>query len=325
MSEQFSLEGADRGRGFMAHLGRVIALFLALSAPAHSLSIHLHDAEVQHQNLLLGDIAVFGGVTNQAADQLAGLQIGYAPVPGRSKVIPVETIRLAAMRLGYLPTEISVIGSASRVYRRSQIVGIELISSEVEAAIKKNIPSDAEISIQRLTEPPMLPEGRIQISVEVPKKLERTIVVPVVIKVAEQSVRINAVVRITRPGRVIQANRRIERGEIIRAEDISEKIVDLYEVQAGSQMLSSEIIGLVASRTIAPHSIITSSSIEKLKLIKRGDSVNLKVSIPGIEISIAGSAYESGALGEIIRVKNISSGKIISGRVTGAGEVIIVE
>jgi len=309
----------------MALFARVMALFLAFAAPAHSLVIELHDAEISDCVVQMGKIANFGEVSHTAADKLADIVVAYAPPAGTTKNIPVETIRLAAMRLGYLPNEINISGNGSVVTRRSQTIEAEKISDEIQSRLKPLVPADATIQVQRISQTKPMPEGKVEFEISFPQKLERTIIVPVTVRVGNESLRINAVVKVSRFGKVFQASRRIERGEVIAESDIQEKNIDLYEMPHGAVMVQSEIIGSAAARTIAPSTVIINSSIERNMVVRRGDEVKIKVMIPGVEVVVKGTSCESGALGEVVKVKNQTSGRIISGRVISAGEVMIVE
>ncbi|VEB41976.1 flagellar basal body P-ring biosynthesis protein FlgA [Chromobacterium violaceum] len=59
--------------------------------------------------------------------------------------------------------------------------------------------------------------------------------------------------------------------------------------------------------------------------MKRGDAVSIVARQDGIEVTSAGEALANGRQGEVIRVRNTSSNKIINARVSAQGEVAPLE
>ena len=56
-------------------------------------------------------------------------------------------------------------------------------------------------------------------------------------------------------------------------------------------------------------------------LIKRGSAVSIVARKEQVEVSMAGEALDPGALGQVIRVRNATSGTVIRARVVDAGVV----
>lgn len=74
-----------------------------------------------------------------------------------------------------------------------------------------------------------------------------------------------------------------------------------------------------------PHSSISSSSGNGRVLIRRGDKVDIIASRPGIEVRVSAEAQNHGKAGDIIRVRNLASGRIFPARVSAAGVVSPLE
>ena len=73
-----------------------------------------------------------------------------------------------------------------------------------------------------------------------------------------------------------------------------------------------ELDGKSAARQIVAGKTLTQSCLQKQEIVKRGDLVSIEYSSGSIKITASGEARESGGLGETIKVKNMSSSKIIS-------------
>ena len=76
-----------------------------------------------------------------------------------------------------------------------------------------------------------------------------------------------------------------------------------------------QVAGSISRRSLKPGTTITPSMIEQPVLIKRGQTITLRASNPAVTVEMAGEAMRKGRAGESIKVRNISSGKIVHGKV----------
>jgi len=84
-----------------------------------------------------------------------------------------------------------------------------------------------------------------------------------------------------------------------------------------------QIHNQLATRNLRAGDILQPSHLTSPKLIKKGEQVIILAASPSFSIKMAGKALSSGGLGEIIRVKNIRSKKIIEGTITRAGTISV--
>lgn len=85
-----------------------------------------------------------------------------------------------------------------------------------------------------------------------------------------------------------------------------------------------KVVGLQLKRSIAYGTVISPSMLTKPVLVKSGDNVTV-LSISGsVVVQISGQALQSGALGDIIRVRNVTSGKSFLARIENANTVVVV-
>jgi flagella basal body P-ring formation protein FlgA len=120
---------------------------------------------------------------------------------------------------------------------------------------------------------------------------------------------------------VLVTTRVIDRGDVISAADIKRQEVDINKSPRGFFHKSEQVIGLGAKRRIRDSQVLNPSVIALPLAIKRGDKVTIVASRDGINASMAGEAISNGAEGEIIRVRNLSSGKTIEAKVIAPGVV----
>lgn len=113
----------------------------------------------------------------------------------------------------------------------------------------------------------------------------------------------------------------ISRGETVSESDVQLQLMDSSKLNFGYITDKSEIIGMVANRNIAADTVITPRMINLPKLVKRGEKVEIIAEIDGVVIRVEGEALEDGAKGDMIRVRNTSSKKVIEAVVIAPGKV----
>jgi flagellar basal body P-ring formation protein FlgA len=83
------------------------------------------------------------------------------------------------------------------------------------------------------------------------------------------------------------------------------------------------LAGKMARRTLLPGEPIPMNAVDDPKLVTRGVQTQIMFEEGGLSIMGVGIPLQSGTLGETIQVKNVDSGRIITGRVQPDGRVRI--
>jgi flagella basal body P-ring formation protein FlgA len=83
------------------------------------------------------------------------------------------------------------------------------------------------------------------------------------------------------------------------------------------------LAGKMARRTLLPGEPIPMNAVDDPKLVTRGVQTQIMFEEGGLSIMGIGIPLQSGAQGETIQVKNVDSGRIITGRVQPDGRVRI--
>jgi flagellar basal body P-ring formation protein FlgA len=113
-----------------------------------------------------------------------------------------------------------------------------------------------------------------------------------------------------------------KKGDILTASDIAEKDTFLTGATAypGSR---SEVIGKRLRKELPAGTVITSQVLEDQILVQTGEIVNVTAENPRLSIHTSGKALDRGKMGDTVRVKNLTSGKEIYGKVTGSSTVTV--
>lgn len=128
-----------------------------------------------------------------------------------------------------------------------------------------------------------------------------------------------AQVRLMRP--VVVANRALARGQHLAAQDLRIEHRDVGDLRRPAVRDPAQVLGYVVYRAIAPGHVVDAMMLRAPILVERGRRVRMLVRAQGVSISMSGEAMEDGALGEIVKVRNISSRSIVEGVVSGFGAV----
>jgi flagella basal body P-ring formation protein FlgA len=98
---------------------------------------------------------------------------------------------------------------------------------------------------------------------------------------------------------------------------------NLAKLPQGYFMDPNRLVGMKLKRNLGAGLPFTPNMVKAQTVIKRGQQVLLISQARGISVRMQGKAMDNGAAGDLIRVKNLSSKRIVEGTVGTGGEVLI--
>ncbi|MFT4059883.1 MAG: flagellar basal body P-ring formation chaperone FlgA [Legionella sp.] len=131
-------------------------------------------------------------------------------------------------------------------------------------------------------------------------------------------------IRITILKTVYVASRSLMKGEQIGNSDLYQAEIDVHKLKHGYFDDIDNLIGRVCKQNVAINAPFTPHNIELAKIIHKGEKIAIITSNNNLTVSMDGIAVTEGAIGETIKVKNISSKKIIDAQVAGQKKVTVV-
>ncbi|MET1076703.1 MAG: flagellar basal body P-ring formation chaperone FlgA [Pseudomonas sp.] len=120
---------------------------------------------------------------------------------------------------------------------------------------------------------------------------------------------------------VLFTSQAIERGQTLGAGQLKRQEVALGKLSRGFYHRAEEVIGQGAKRSIRADQLLTPALLGQALLVRRGQQVKIQASQDGISASALGEALENGQRGAVIRVRNLSSEKVIKAKVMDEGVV----
>jgi len=303
-------------------------------------------ANVKDHIVRVADVASVEGGDRQLRERIANMDLDEPPRSGQSKSISKKLVEFRLQVAGIDKRLFDVRGSAVTVTLDTTggtSVGVKELTEEaiLDAArhcVLRRLPwepADIEIRlaqqiayVARVTSPTGAisldadlrtawpPLGRVQVDVEVSVDGRRHSAVPVHLEVGHFD-------------NVVVSKRQIEAKRTITEQDV---YLDRREVSAlhGYSSSLDSLIGKRAKRSIRPLMVIAAGDVSATDasqaahdapiLIRRQDRVRLVGQTGALNVSILAEALQDGRTGDLIRLRNVDSKKIIMGRVVSRSE-----
>jgi flagellar basal body P-ring formation protein FlgA len=114
-------------------------------------------------------------------------------------------------------------------------------------------------------------------------------------------------------------------GETVRQEAIKQIVVYGSAHRESELAAIHDIVGKVAIITMLPNEPISQRMLRLPDAVKIGAMVSIRYDRPGISISVAGMALQSGAIGDRIKVRNLESSVVLVGVIRESGAVQVMD
>jgi flagella basal body P-ring formation protein FlgA len=122
-----------------------------------------------------------------------------------------------------------------------------------------------------------------------------------------------------------RASRAIRRDEEIGSDAVDFTTGEVPNVPLRPLLTADEIVGVTARRDIAAGEPLTATVLRVPPMVKSGDRVDVTIRIGVVEVTGPGIASGSGHQGEVVRIMQSHTTKLLKARITGPGAVEIIE
>jgi|GEM_PF-1383813 len=116
--------------------------------------------------------------------------------------------------------------------------------------------------------------------------------------------------------------RSVMQGQRLQPEDVQVLKMDVTHLQDPNLTLE-EVIGQMTQRGMNANTALSRADLRREAVIKRGQMIKALVGSEDFEISVNVTAEENGFVGDMIKVKNLETNKVMSGLVTDKSMVRI--
>lgn len=305
----------------------LLLFFLLVSSLSFGAEVLLKvRSQVYGREVTLSEIAEIKG-TPAERELLSSIKVSDFPPPCRERSISKEDVaREIADYLrenGISVKEIALKG-AERVLVSSvcSVIDGDHIKKLIKDFFKKNYPQYEVISLPSINVKLPYTDYREHLSLDYLGRNSARFVYEITVN-GKTVKKLWLPVRVERKIKVVVAVKPIPRGSVITADKISLKDVVESRARGGTSNLSS-IVGATARKDFLPGDVITNTGIIPNFVVRRNQPVRVVYRSGAIKVELLGIALQDGVVGNIIKVKNPSTGKVLLCRVTGNGLVEFV-
>ena len=151
--------------------------------------------------------------------------------------------------------------------------------------------------------------GRINIRVSCPEKYLWSLYIPVDVNLYKP---------------VVTAIIPIAKGSIVTRESLEMREMNISKLTGTYFVSSDAVIGMQAKRPLRANAPVIATHLQQPLLIKRGESVVMTARSGNLVVKIPGIALTNGHRGQQISIRNSQSKRIVEGKVSAQGQVMIV-
>lgn len=299
----------------------------ALAEDARPLQIYLpRDVVTNDDPLKMASICMVNGKDSALVARAGAIAVGRGPISGEKLTID-RTAILARLASEGIPSDKVELTGAEKVviHRKEQTVQADRIIKAADEFLKKNYHPGDEYKLEPAGKPKgmILPQGvEVQFKAQMAKNPPNNHVkVEVQAVVGDKTVATSEVLY-----KLIQTvTQLVAKEDIAAGQAVTPQNTRVEAVENSQQYLwTSSPYGMVAAKPLKTGTIIDPSMIAMPKMtsiVKRNQTVVIKVLRDTFEIKALAVAMQDGKAGELIKVKNADSNRIVTARVVDDGTV----
>lgn len=302
--------------------------FLFLAIPGclcaeGSVSVGVNEkAFVEKNEIRLGEIAGIKGEDHVLVRKLKNIVIGKSPLPGKSRYIGNEYIKLRLKQ-----NDIDLVQLVLTIPEKVKVTRsfIEISRKEIEKIVldyiygkefwDKNNTRVKNIQFPKL---PLLPKKRITYKIIPPKVMNGIGTIPLSILFladGEFYKKVKATVKIQIFKEVVVTKKPLGRYRTIAHDDVMMQKMDITNLPNDIITNYKDVLGKRVRRNIWAKVVLRAEYIEFPPLVRRGDTVLIVAESEKMKITALGEVRKAGRRGERVKVINLNSNKRIFARV----------
>lgn len=284
-------------------------------------------ATLKPSGTVAGDQVRLGDLFDGLAPEQAQRVVTGAPAPGASLTLDAGTLGRIAGSHGVSWRPIGPYDTV-QLRRESVEIGADQLRDSLRAAlVEQGAAPGIDVVLDNRSLSLFLPAGS-DVSVRVEKlaydpvrgRLNADLVAPASgPEQLRQSVSARAIDMVELP----VLNRRLAPGEMIGEADLSYISMPRDRLAAGAVTDSADLVGKAARRAVVANQPINGRDIREPVIVAKGTLVTILLQSGAMTLSSQGKALADGSTGELVRIVNTSSGRVIEATVAGPNLVTV--
>ena len=300
----------------------VLAAFGAYGAEPNPVLIEINpEAGVNAREYLLKEIARVKA-PGMMKEALENFSMGFSPAIGAVKRESGQRLASKLKGISWLPRTAEIrFPDTVFIKRVGQEVSQERLSAVYHGHIKERTGNHSfEIREFKVRGLGLYPMGEIDLSVRPRRNREIKGRVSLSVDVMVDGVshgRVSMAGYVDLYDKVVCATRNLSRGEILAPEDLCLKQINVSKIPDNYLTRLDTPVGMRLKQDLASNGFFRENMLEGSPLVNRGDNVVLVARKGNMRIVATGVANQEGRLGDQIQVNNLTTNRVVSGRISG--------
>lgn len=302
------------------------ALLLALAAPAAAQETNLSVPALRAHVVVDSELVRIGDLVDNAGAS-AGIAVFRAPDLGETGAVPVArvidalrnhqviavdqkglkeiSVTRAAEAFTHANAEARIAAALSAQYRLGEPANVGVTLDRGFAALQVEPGRARDIALSRLVYDAR--SRRFDATIEIPGQSRPLRLTGIAAEMID-------VVTLARP---------VARGDVLRSADIAVERRPKADAMADALPEASSVVGLAVRSNMRAGGILRRADLMKPELVSRNEQVTLVYVVPGMTLTLRGTAQDAGAEGDTVNVLNTQSKRVVQGTVAGPGRVVV--
>jgi len=269
--------------------------------------IFREEAVVRGPQILLADVAEIRSADLAFAQALSALDLGRAPLPGSSRILPASSLIVAMRRENLDPTGVQIGGAPkTRVVGESQTITKEAVLQTADEELKRKLQElglEADIRPKQAPAGVTAPPGEVSICA-IPTLAGNGAIVKVQVQVNGKTcanIQIPYEVELRTP--VLVAARDMDRGQVIQPDSVRLEKRKGANIPKDACLKPEDALGMRLKSIVKQGDVIAHSMLEPVPLVNARSPVEVVCLYKNVRVSVKGTALEDGALDQAVRVR----------------------
>lgn len=307
-----------------------ILVYLLPSRTAFSAAIAWQDqATVAGPTIKLGDLADLSGNDPSRIAVLRAVNMGQAPAPGQTSYLTGDILLARITAAGVNPlAEGWTIPDKIAVTTLSQTVPRVIIEQKILKALSEKVPYPPEDVTQNIRSgltDLQVPVGAYVINVKFPNGVRFVGPTQATAEIWVDGRLVKTIYLVCDVQVMVQAfvvNKTVAPHRYITPADITVEKRSLASLPVRALKDDTAIKSYWTRRTLQPGTVLTEDMLDIPPVIKRNGQVTITIDTGAVFITAVGLALQDGRPGDVIRVQNVETKRIIMAKVQATGIVV---
>ena len=313
----------------------LLSMFILLpNVFAGKIEINLKNKVVLEDEIItVNDISTVTGDDADLVNKIKGIEIGHAPGANNERRIDISFIGMRLNASNVNVTDVSFTDTKSVLVsvKSTKIKGLE-IAQKAKEYLLDFLPMDGRETTVEI--------GRVPADQWVPRRRDKIDFYITLVDTSKDRGRIELIVSASSNGKLFLKYRFIltsgylnlsllQRRKHAANNQLTEENVfiarrETTRIRGMAFSSINDLKGMTTTTSVQPHTILTDYMVETPPTMKQGSIVKLIVKKSGFKIVTKGLAQQTGYKGEVIKVKNLDSKKMLYGKIINSDSVQVI-